>query len=282
MAACIISLLREFRRPITENRDALLAPGERHILRLRVSRCPDPLERSGKDHFSQTHWSLVLQAGEAVTPEASEALERLCRTYWPPIYSFLRRKGFGPEDAKDLTQGFFARLLERNDFAAADPAKGRFRTYLLAALMHFVSSEQSRAQAQKRGGGQVVVPLESTDAEGQYLAEPATASTAERSFDQRWASTLLEQALTRLRGEFSASGKLDHYDALKVYLTQEAGPGGYEAIADRLGMKPGTVAVSVHRLRQQYRELLRAEVALTVADPREVDAEIRALFFTNE
>ncbi len=235
--------------------------------------------RAGGEHFTQTHWSLVIQAGNQTTPESTDALERLCRAYWPPIYSFLRRKGFNPHDAQDLAQGFFARLLQRNDFAAADPAKGRFRTYLLGALMHYVSSEYARAQTQKRGGQAVIVPLDATDAEGRFLAEPAIDAPPERAFDQRWASTLLERALQKLRAEFEAAGKVRQYDTLKVFLTQEAGPGGYDDAAGQLQLKPGTVAVTVHRLRARYRELLRAEVAETVLDPKDVDAEIRALFF---
>ena len=163
-----------------------------------------PENKSGGEHFTRTRWSLVLQAGTASSPDSAEALERLCRAYWPPIYGFLRRRGQSPHDAQDTTQGFFAALLQRNDFAQADQAKGRFRTYLLGALNHFLADQRDKAGAQKRGGGVVPISLDETDAEGGYLAEPATEATPERAFDQRWATTLLEQAFGLLRDEFRA------------------------------------------------------------------------------
>ncbi len=221
---------------------------------------------------------MVLQAGAGTSPDSAEALERLCRAYWRPIYGFLRRKGLNPHDAQDATQGFFAALLRRNDFAAADQAKGRFRTYLLGALQHFLSDERDRAGAQKRGGGVAPISLDETDAEGRYLAEPATEATPERAYDQRWATTLLEQAFAQLESEFRAAGKVAVFGQLKRFLTQEAGPGGYDAVAAELRLQPGTVAVTVHRMRSRYRELLRAQVAETVADPKDVDDEFRALF----
>ena len=238
-----------------------------------------PANRSGGEHFTRTRWSLVLQAGATASPDSAEALERLCRAYWPPIYGFLRRKGQSPHDAQDIAQGFFAALLRRNDFAHADQAKGRFRTYLLGALTHFLADERDRADAKKRGGGEVPISLDETDAEGRYLAEPATEATPERAFDQRWATTLLEQSFAQLQDEFRAAGKQQVFDQLKLFLTQEAGPGGYDAVAALLRLQPGTVAVTVHRMRSRYRELLRAQVAETVADPKEVDDEFRALFF---
>ena len=220
----------------------------------------------------------MLQAGAVSSPDSAEALERLCRAYWPPIYGFLRRKGLSPHDAQDTTQGFFAALLRRNDFAQADQAKGRFRTYLLGALTHYLADERDKAGAQKRGGGVVPISLDETDAEGRYLAEPATEATPERAFDQRWATSLLEQAFALLQGEFRAAGKVNVFEPLKLFLTQEAGPGGYDAVAAQLRLQPGTVAVTVHRMRSRYRELLRAQVAETVANPKDVEDEFRALF----
>lgn len=237
-----------------------------------------PEDRSGREHFTNTRWSLVLQAGAVASPSSVEALEQLCRAYWPPIYGFLRRRGQSPHDAQDITQGFFAALLRRNDFAQADQAKGRFRTYLLGALTHYLADERDRAGAQKRGGGIAPISLDETDAEGRYLAEPATDATPERAFDQRWATTLLEQAFSLLQEEFRAAGKVNVFTQLKVFLTQEAGPGGYDAVATQLRLQPGTVAVTVHRMRSRYRELLQVQVAKTVADPRDVEDEFRALF----
>ena len=223
----------------------------------------------------------MLTAGQISSPDSAEALDRLCRTYWPPVYGFLRRKGHSPHDAQDITQGFFAALLRRNDFAQADQTKGRFRTYLLGALMHYLADERDKANAQKRGGGVVPISLDETDAEGRYLAEPTTEETPERAFDKRWATTLLEQAFEQLGGEFRAAGKVNVFDELKRFLTGDVGPGGYDATAAQLRLQPGTVAVTVHRMRHRYRELLRAQILATVANASDADDEFRALFLSN-
>ena len=232
------------------------------------------------ESFTQTRWSLVLQSSDGASVDATAALERLCQSYWPPIYGFLRRKGYSPHDAQDLTQGFFAALLRRNSLATADPHKGRFRTYLLSVLTYYLADERDKATAQKRGGGEALVSLDAEEAEGRHLAVAADGTTPECAFDQQWVTTLLERALTALQGEFDEAGKSALFARLNGFLTEEAGPGGYDAVAAELGFKPGTVAVTVHRMRARYRELVRAEVAETVASPEEVDQELRALFLS--
>lgn len=234
--------------------------------------------RAVSEHFTQTRWSLVLRAGELASTDATGALDRLCQTYWPPIFGFLRRKGYNLHDAQDLTQGFFAAFLRRNSLAAADPSKGRFRTYLLSSLTYYLADERDKARAQKRGGGEVIASLDAEEAENVLNAVASPDATPEIAFDQQWANTLLGQALEALQAEFEAARKLPQFAVLRRFLTEEACAGGYDDVALELGLKPGTVAVTVHRMRARYRELVRAEVAQTVADPADVDRELRALF----
>lgn len=226
--------------------------------------------------FNTTHWSVVLQAGRSQSPQSAAALERLCRTYWYPLYAFIRRKGYREEDAQDFTQEFFARLLERNDFEAVDPSKGKFRTFLLTALTHFLSNERDRTQAAKRGGGQAMISLDEFKPEEIYRFEPVSDLSPDTWFDLRWAMTVLEQALAQLRADLATAP--ERFDALKVYLTDEADEGDYTATAQRLSMSSQAVAVAVHRMRQRYRELVRAEVAHTVSNPMDVEAEMRHLY----
>ena len=228
--------------------------------------------------FVTTHWSLVVSAGHNDTPHARDALEKLCRAYWFPIYAFVRRQGHGPHDAQDLTQDFFARLLEKKQFAVADPAKGRFRSFLLASLKHFLANEWDKTRAQKRGGGQMSIPMDVATAETKCGMEPADDVTAEKIFERRWALTLLEQVLRRLRAEYVRDGRENLFEQLKPTLTEVSRSVRYAEIAARLGTNEGAVKVAVHRLRQRYRELLRAEIADTVASPGEVEDEIRNLF----
>jgi RNA polymerase sigma-70 factor (ECF subfamily) len=218
----------------------------------------------------------VVSAGRNDTPHARNALEKLCRAYWFPIYAFVRRQGHGPHDAQDLTQEFFARVLEKNYFADADRAKGRFRSFLLASLKHFLANEWDKAKAQKRGGGQVMIPIDIKSAENSGGFEPA--DNAEKIFERRWALTLLEQVLRRLRAEYVRDGKENLFEQLKPTLTEVSRSVRYAEIAARLGTSEGAVKVAVHRLRQRYREVLRAEIADTVASPGEVEDEIRNLF----
>ena len=228
--------------------------------------------------FATTHWSLVLSAGDQPSPQAADALEKLCRAYWLPIYAFVRRQGRSPHDAQDLTQEFFARLLEKKTLAVADPARGRFRSFLLASLKHFLANEWDKARAQKRGGGQRPIPIDAADAETKYGLEPADPATAENIYERRWALALLDQVLRRLRAEYVRDGREKLFEALKPTLTEPSRTVGYAAIAARLGASEGTVKSAVHRLRLRYRELLRAEIAHTVAGPDEVEDEIRNLF----
>jgi RNA polymerase sigma factor (sigma-70 family) len=231
----------------------------------------------GAGQFNTTHWSVVLMAGKNATPQSAEALEKLCRTYWHPLYLFIRRQGQGPEDAQDLTQEFFSRLLERNDFGMVDPRKGKFRTFLLTSLTHFLSNERDRAQAAKRGGGQKLISLDELKAGEFFQFEPASDLSPDKLFDQRWAMIVLEQALNRLRQETAAEGKGERFERLKPFLTEDPGEGEYAKVAEQLGMTGQAVAVGVHRLRQRYRELVRAEVANTVLGPLEIDEEMKHL-----
>ena len=228
--------------------------------------------------FATTHWSVVLTAGETDSQQAAEALEKLCRAYWYPLYAYVRRKGYAAHDAQDLTQEFFARLLARNYLSVADRNRGKFRSFLLGCLEHFLAREWTRAHAQKRGGGKLLFSLDEMDAENRYLREPAHELTAEKIFDRRWATTLLDQAMTRLREECLASQKGDLFAKCQDYLSGERGEASYADLAASLAMSEGAIKVAVHRLRQRYGELVRAEIAQTVASPDEVDEELRYLF----
>jgi DNA-directed RNA polymerase specialized sigma24 family protein len=228
--------------------------------------------------FATTHWSVVLAAGQAGSPKSAAALETLCRGYWYPLYAFVRRQGYSPHDAQDLTQAFFACLLEKKYLADVQRDKGKFRSFLLAALKHFLSHERDRARAAKRGGGQTPISLDEEAAEELFLLEPASQASPEAAFDKRWATALLERAFAQVREEFMASGKGLLFERLQTYLADGTSQGDYSAVAAELGMKANAVAVAVHRLRHRYREAVRAEVANTVADPAEIENEMRYLF----
>jgi len=227
--------------------------------------------------FATTHWSVVLTAGHDSAPGAQEALEKLCRTYWYPLYAHVRRLGHSPEDAQDLTQAFFAKLLEKKSLRHAQKERGRFRTFLLTSLKNFVSHEWERAQTAKRGGGSTHLSWDQTSAEERYRLEPASDLTPDKVFEQRWAMTLFQEALARLREESVAAGKSDRFEQLKGFLTEEPAEGAYKAVAGRLGMSSDSVAVSVHRLRQRYGELVREAIAQTVATAAEMQEELRYL-----
>ena len=220
----------------------------------------------------------MLAAGLQASPGARDALAALCQTYWYPLYAYMRRKGCGCEDAQDLTQGFFAWLLEKNIMGKAERERGKFRSFLLASFNHFLANEWRRANAQKRGGGHVVISLDLAAGERRFRLEPTDELTAERIFERRWALTLLEQTLARLRDEFAKRQKLDVFEHLKPYLGSDPGAVPYRQIADEMGKTEGAVKVAVHRLRQRCRELLRAEIAQTVSSAEEVDEELRDLF----
>jgi len=227
--------------------------------------------------FATTRWSLIAAAQDPAAPEARQALAELCAAYWYPVYAYVRRRGHDHHAAQDLTQGFFARLLEKNDLAAADQTRGRFRSFLLTACQHFLANEHDRATAQKRGGGQAHVPLDFTDADGRFAREPADETTPERVFDRQWALGVLDRVLAGLRDEYVESGRAKLFDSLKGSLTG-ATEVGYAEMADQLRMTVGAVKVAVHRLRQRYKDRLRAAIAETVATPEEVEDEIRDLF----
>jgi RNA polymerase sigma-70 factor (ECF subfamily) len=231
----------------------------------------------GGGSFPTTHWSNVLSAGGGAEPNAQAALERLCQVYWYPLYGYVRRQGRSVEEAQDLTQEFFARLLRKEYLRNPDPARGRFRTFLLTALKRFLINDWERGRAARRGDGQSVISLDQRETETRFLAEPVDQSTPEKAFEKRWAVTVLEQVLERLREESIAGGKAERFERLKVLLWGEKGSPPYAAVAEELGLSEGALKVVVHRLRKRYRELLRAEVAQTVARPQEVDDELRHL-----
>src|SRR5215472_5776018 len=215
--------------------------------------------------FTTTRWSLVLRASRPGTPEAAEALEVLCRTYWYPVYAFVRSKRYAPEDAQDLVQEFFARLLEKNWLADVEPGAGKFRYFLLTAVKRFLLNEYDRRTAQKRGGGQALLSIDEKQAEGRYAHEPVTNETPERIFDRRWALTVLDQALTNLRSDLITTSKGKEFAFLGQFLSREAKPGEYRQISGELGLSASAIAVAVHRLRQRYREVLRDCVGNTMA-----------------
>jgi RNA polymerase sigma factor (sigma-70 family) len=227
--------------------------------------------------FGTTHWSVVLAAGQSADAQASEALEQLCRTYWPPLYAYVRRRGHSPEDAQDLTQEFFALFLRKDYFRLADRAKGRFRTFLLHALEHFLINEWKRAQCAKRGGGTTLFSLEVEMGAHPHSDELATTLTPEQAYESQWAATLLEQVLSTLRREYAAAGNSRVFAELADLLWGKNGSASFAEVGARLGMTEGAARGAMHRLRARYREQLRREVARTVSEPGEVDGELRYL-----
>ena len=227
--------------------------------------------------FVTTHWSLVLAAARTSTPEADQALATLCEWYWHPVYAFVRHQGHSSDEAADLTQAFFTRVLERSYLHQADPARGRFRSFLLACLRHFLANERDRAQRIKRGGPFQHRALDVDTAEGWYALEPRDEVTPEKLFERRWALTLLDRVLNRVRNEQVHKGKGATFDQLKGFLTGDAGGEPYRVVARDLGVSEAVVKVTVHRLRRRFRDFLLKEIADTVTDPREVDEEMRFL-----
>jgi RNA polymerase sigma factor (sigma-70 family) len=230
----------------------------------------------GPAAFTTTHWSVVLEA-QGESPAAHEALEKLCRTYWRPIYAFLRRQGVSPEEAEDITQGFFAQLLERRKFSAVRKEKGRLRSYLLGALKYFLADEHRRAMAIKRGEGQRLIPLEDLRTDERIDVEPADSMTAEMIYERRWALTVLEQVLDRLKNEYRTAGNAALFDSLKQLLPDEPGSPSQAEIAAQLGMTENALRQAFYRFRQRYQSLLREEIAHTVATPGDIEDELRHL-----
>ena len=232
--------------------------------------------QNGAVAFATTHWSVVLEA-QSQSPAAQEALEKLCRTYWRPVYSFIRRQGAGPEEAEDLTQGFFALLLERRDLETVRREKGRLRSYLLVSLKNFLTNERYRAMAIKRGEGRRLVPLDALgDREGADLA-PTDILSADQIYERRWALTVLEEVLMRLGDEYRSAGNAELFERLKKLLTDEPDRPLQAEIADEFGMTENAVKQAFHRLRRRYRELLHEEIAHTVIAPGDIEDELRHL-----
>jgi len=227
--------------------------------------------------FPTTHWSCIIKAGDPSAPGTRDAVAALCQSYWYPLYTFIRRRGHDPDEALDLVQEYFARLLEGRVFKAADPARGRFRTFLLTDCEHFLAKQHIRAEALKRGGDHVIVSIDAVEAEGRFGREPAHDLTAERLFERTWALTLLDRVLGLLRDEYRQAGRGDLFDLLKVVLSDGPGAIRYATIASEMGTTEGAVGVAVHRLRKRYGTLLHEEIAATVGDPSEVEDEVRAL-----
>ena len=230
--------------------------------------------RSGAARFQTTHWSMVLKAGQG----AEEALLRLCRNYWVPLYAYTRRRGHGVHEAEDLTQSFFAHVLENRGLATVAPTKGRFRSFLLVSLKHFLDNEWNKERALKRGGGRGVISWDELPLREREAMEPAANLSPEKIFDREWALTLLGRVMTQLDKECAAARKTDLFERLKGSLTGDSGEQSYLQIAEELNMTEGAVKVSAHRLRRRFGELLRDQIERTVADPSEIDAELRELF----
>jgi RNA polymerase sigma-70 factor (ECF subfamily) len=230
---------------------------------------------AGATHFTTTHWSVVFAAGTTSSPESERALQALCRTYWYPLYAYLRRCGHSPEDAQDLVQEFFQRLLTSNWISRADPNKGRFRTFLLCGLQNFLGNEWQKANRLKRGGGHSFISLDAATAEQRYALEPADLASPDKLFDRRWAMMVLEKVLARVEAEQTKTNARAQFEALRSTLLGEPSEATYQELATRFEVTESTVKSWVHRLRRRYRELLREEVARTVASPGDVQDELR-------
>jgi RNA polymerase sigma-70 factor (ECF subfamily) len=237
-------------------------------------------ERGSDDWFATTQWSLVLAAGKPGDEKGRAALAELCGAYWTPIYAYVRRRSRSAESAQDLTQTFFLGVLEKGSLAAATPSRGRFRSFLLTSAKNFLANERARDRAQKRGGDQLKLSFDWAGAESRLSLEPADELTPERRFERDWAMTLLERVLERLRSECGAAGKARQFEVLKGALSGASPSGGYEAAGSELNCTPEAARQAAHRLKSRYRAILREEVAQTVADPSDVEDEIRGLFET--
>ncbi|TWU42373.1 RNA polymerase sigma factor [Novipirellula artificiosorum] len=238
----------------------------------------DDVLRKRFDRFATTHWSVVLSAKQGSESQVHEALETLCQTYWYALYAYVRRSDYASHDAEELTQEFLTRLVQRDFLGSVEPQRGRFRSFLLAAMKHFLSHERERAKALKRGGGRGVLSLDFHRAEKDYRSEPVDAMTPQRLFDRRWALTILENAMTVLQERYAASGKSDLFVKLQPCLTQASDSPSYRVIANELSLSEGAVKVAVHRLKRDYRRLLKQQVSQTLENPDDVEDELRDLF----
>jgi RNA polymerase sigma-70 factor (ECF subfamily) len=237
-----------------------------------------PVLPTPRDGFATTRWTVVLAAGRKSTPQADLALDELCRTYWYPLYAYVRRHGHSHEDAEDLVQAFFARFLEKNYLEGLSAERGKFRAFLLAALKHFLANEWDRAHRQKRGGGATILSLDWQDAAARYAMDPADPLSPDKLYDRAWAVALLERVIGRLQGENQAENKTKLFEHLRPFLMVGESAIPYAEAAARCGLTDGAVRVAVHRLRRRYRELLRDEITHTLSDPALVDEELRGLF----
>jgi len=236
-----------------------------------------PAHQAG-DIFATTHWTVVLAAGRQHSPQAARALEELCRTYWFPLYAYVRRRGYAREDAEDLTQAFFTRLLEKNSFASLDAGKGKFRAFLLASVKHFLANARDKAHTLKRGGGSIPLSLDWQTADTQFQVAATGEPGPDQAFDREWAVALLARVIERLQNECAVDGKANLFEQLKLFLTAGNDEPAQGEVAQALGMEAGAVRVAIHRLRKRYRQLLRDEIAHTLTDQAMVDDEMRALF----
>jgi len=228
--------------------------------------------------FTTTHWSVVVAAGQGGSPQSTEALENLCRTYWYPLYAYVRRRGYEPPDAQDLTQAFFVHLLGKDFLRGVTPAKGRFRSFLLACLKHFLVDQSERARTAKRGGGQPLLPLDAAGAESRYRQEPADTADPQTLYERQWALTVLDRVLNRLQAEFAAAGKAAVFEQVQSFLVGDKGGQTYAELASASGTTEGALKMMVCRMRQRYRELFQEEIAHTVAAPDDIEEERRYLF----
>ena len=243
---------------------------------MRPRKQPEQKGRHGGS-FSTTHWSLVLAAGRKESDSSRDALAILCEKYWPPLYAAIRKRGYPPEQAEDLAQEFFCRVLEKGYIRHAQPERGRFRAFILTALKRFLSNERDRACAQKRGGGQLPFSLDCASGENTYQTQAFHSLTPEKLYEKQWAMSMLGHVLAELRSEYASTGRESVFEALKGFLTGESPRRSYGELAESLGMTEGAVKVAVHRLRKRYSHLLHKEVAQTVADPKDTAVEIRYL-----
>jgi RNA polymerase sigma-70 factor (ECF subfamily) len=235
---------------------------------------------SATSGFHSTSWTLIKAAADNPTTDSRLALASLCQTYWHPVYAFIRRKGHDQEQAQDLTQSFFALLLEKNYLADADRQRGKFRSFLLTSVRHFLANEWDRKKTQKRGGGHAAVSIDLVEAERWYVPALVDETTPESLFEHRWALSLLEHVMTRLRAEFAAAGKAGQFEKLAIFLDSDSEDARYNELADSMGLSPGALRMLVYRMRRRYRRLLREEIAQTVSTPEETDEEIHFLLST--
>jgi RNA polymerase sigma factor (sigma-70 family) len=243
-----------------------------------TSEASTPATSTPGDIFATTHWTVVLAAGRQSTPQADGAMEELCRAYWYPLYAYVRRRGHTKEDAEDLTQAFFARFLQKNYLEGLSAERGRFRAFLLAALKHFLANEWDKSRRRKRGGNITHLSLDWQTADTQYQVAATNAPSPDKAFDREWAVTLLAKVIEQLRAECEAEGRGNQFAELKIFLTAGKGELSHGEAARRLDLDETAVRVAVHRLRRRYRQLLRDEIAQTLADAADVDEEMRALF----